>query len=946
MEYGSVLEEGQDFAEAAQRARAPLFRDAEIEAALDALSANKSVILVGPPGVGKTAVLEGVAQQIEAKAYAGIRRMTTAQIMSGTRYLGEWESKLTRLMTECEQSNVVLNIVDVWNLPTVGTTMQSKANLLDAMRPRLADGRLRLISEATAEQIQEMHRFPKFVSLFEIVRIETLPAAELRAIVDREAAAMTLAIDPEPRDRLFELCNTFHTANAGPGPALDLLGKVRDYRDQKLAIGEDGTITPLFVEKVFAIHSGLPLFVVSRSEGKSASEIRDWFRERIIGQEIAIEAVVEMIAFYKARLHDTGKPVGSFLFVGPTGVGKTEMARALAEFFFGSDRRMLRFDMSEFTDYHSFEMLVGSANAPAERPARLIDPVRIQPFQVLLFDELEKAHRNIQDLFLQLLDEGRLTTPKGETVSFRNTIIVATSNVGAFEGMTTAIGFGGKVDGYDADKAMAAIEAHFRPEFLNRFQHVVLFHPLTQEQAAKIARADLQATLRREGIAGRNLIVDVHDDVIDHVLAVGFNPRYGGRGIKREMRRQVILPIATLLMERAPEPGSLIGVGVQDGRVRVRVVDTPDSLQAKAEKAPIRTRSGDRLTREEIGNRIIAAAKRCDEIARAVDVVRLQGEIEEIDRTRKDHAFWRDPDNAGGTLAKHTRALETVSRIKWLQDWSSSLAGALTPATTRADLARLSDRLLHLELGIATARREILTMGPDGYWDALVEIAPVGTAAPARDFIFRLYRRLGAGIGESTSLCCVSRWRRTSRSPCCFEDISRTATSRAKRATIASGRKKARSCASPLRRSMNRPQPVELTDQRPLKMRGQFGGKIRSRDLRARRQAGPAECSVAERESRACPRHRPELAERAAANRRADTALRSRRLPGARLSHRRGFHPQGHSWPEAVPRPAVRASRQDRSGRQFICEFFELSDRYQSINTIVLHALAGLTVSA
>ena len=413
-----------------------------------------------------------------------------------------------------------------------------------------------------------------------------------------------------------------HAAQAGPGAALELLRKVRDYREQKLAVGEEGEVTPLFVEKVFAIHSGLPLFVVSRSAGKPAAQIRDWFRERIIGQEAAIEAVVEMIAFYKARLHDTGKPVGSFLFVGPTGVGKTEMARALAEFFFGSDRRMLRFDMSEFTDFHSFEMLVGSAQASPERPARLIDPVRIQPFQVLLFDELEKAHRNIQDLFLQLLDEGRLTTPKGETVSFRNTIIVATSNVGAFEGMTTAIGFGGKNDGYDADKAMSAIEAHFRPEFLNRFQHVVLFHPLTQEQAAKIARADLQATLRREGITGRNLIVDVHDDVIDHVLAVGFNPRYGGRGIKRELRRQVILPIATLLMERAPEPGSLIDVGVQDGRVRVRVVDTPDSLHAKAEKAPIRTRSGDRLTRPEIVERIaiaqgIANRSRATPISRA-----------------------------------------------------------------------------------------------------------------------------------------------------------------------------------------------------------------------------------------------------------------------------------------------------------------------------------------
>ncbi len=830
MEYGSVLDEGQDLVEAALRVRAPSFRDAEIRAAIEALCDNKSVLLVGPMGVGKTAVLHGIAQQLGDEMNAGIRRLATAQIMSGTRYLGEWESKLTRLMNECEQSNTVLNVVDVWNLPTVGTTSQSKANLLDAMRPRLSDGRLRLISEATADQILEMHRFPKFVSAFEVIRIEPLSAQQMRAILESEAAAIGLAIGPEANERLFELCRTFHTANAGPGPALDLLHKVRDYRDQKLAVGEDGTITTLFVEKVFAIHSGLPLFVVSRTEGKSAAHIRDWFRERIIGQEAAIEAVVEMIAFYKARLHDTNKPIGSFLFVGPTGVGKTELARALAEFFFGSDRRMLRFDMSEFTDFHSFEMLVGAGQASSpDRPARLIDPVRIQPFQVLLFDELEKAHRNIQDLFLQLLDEGRLTTPKGETVNFRNTIIVATSNAGAFEGMTTTIGFGSSGSSYDSDKALSAIEAQFRPEFLNRFQHVVLFHPLTREQAVRIARADLQATLKREGVAGRNLIVDVHDDVIDHVLAVGFNPRYGGRGIKREMRRQVILPIATLLMERALEPGSLIDVSVQDGRVRVRVADTPDSRIAKAEKAPIRTRTGDRLTRDAINARIDAASVGCERLAQAADIRHLRSEIEEIDATRKEHTFWRDLNSAGGILAQQTRSLETVSRIERLQDWAKSLAGTMEKAATRADLARVSDRLLQFESALATARREITTMGPEGYWDAIVEITPVGTASAARDLIFKLYRDWARDRRIEVVML---------REPLSPDEPVAVAL----RGHFAYGYLKGEAGHHRVRQDdksavarvtvvslSNRPEAVEFAEQRALKTAGQFGGKIRSR---------------------------------------------------------------------------------------------------------------------
>src|SRR5262245_3278265 len=255
MDSFNILHEGQDLAEAAQRTRPPSFRDDEIKAALDALSANKSVLLVGPLGVGKSAVLNGIAQRLGGEPGTGVRRFTTAQMMSGTRYLGEWESKLTQLITECEQSNVVLNVVDIWNLPTVGTTAQSKANLLDAMQPRLADGRLRLISEVTAEQLQEMHRFAKLLPHFEIVRIEPRSAEQMRTIGDDEASAIALAIEPEARERLFELCQTFHAANAGPGPMLDLVNKVRDYRDQKLAIGEDATITPLFVEKVFAIHS-------------------------------------------------------------------------------------------------------------------------------------------------------------------------------------------------------------------------------------------------------------------------------------------------------------------------------------------------------------------------------------------------------------------------------------------------------------------------------------------------------------------------------------------------------------------------------------------------------------------------------------------------------------------------------------------------------------------
>jgi ATP-dependent Clp protease ATP-binding subunit ClpC len=827
--YENTLQEGQNLIEAAPGFAPTYFRDHEIASVFDALCKNRSVLLVGPSGVGKTAVLQGVARRLADATAIGLRRFTTTQIISGTKYLGEWQSKLTRLMAEVEQPKAVINLVDVWNLPSVGVTAQNRENFLDAMRPRLVDGRLQLISELTAEQLHELYRVPKFISLFELVRIEPLSEQQVREIIDRDAASNELTITLETRERLFSLCATFSPANAGPGPALDLLHKVRDYRIEKLAAGEEAEITPPFVERVFAIHSGLPMFVISQTEHKSSADIRDWFRERIIGQEAAIDAVVEMIAFYKARLHDKGKPVGSFLFVGPTGVGKTELARALAEFFFGSERRMLRFDMSEFADYNSFEMLIGSAYAGPERPARLLDPVRLQPFQVLLFDELEKSHRNVQDLFLQLLDEGRLTSPRGETVNFRNTIIVATSNVGAFEGMTTAIGFGQKGEAYDPDKALRAIEGWFRPEFLNRFQHVVLFHPLTREQAVRIARIDLNSVLRREGIAAQNLIVDVHDDVIDHVLAVGFNPRYGGRGIKREVRRQILLPLATLLMERSLEPGTLIDVSISGGRVRMRTVDTPESASAKAERAPVRTRSGERLTRDNLRARMIAARKDYELLAVAANLDRLRERIEEVDGQRKDYTFWHDPDEAARILAQQTCWLEAVSRIERLNDALQELEAAFDSRMTRTDLVQMANNLLHLESTLAVVRRELVRMGPDGHWDALMEILPVGSNSAARNFIFDVYEKWAK---ERRLELLILHEPMTPEEPIAV----------ALRGHFAFGYLKAEAGHHRLRREKDssvarvRVAPlsggagaVEFAEQRALKKVGQLGGKIRSR---------------------------------------------------------------------------------------------------------------------
>jgi hypothetical protein len=395
--------------------------------------------------------------------------------------------------------------------------------------------------------------------------------------------------------------------------------------------------------------------------------------------------------------------------------------------------------------------------------------------------------------------------------------------------MTSTIGFSGGDATYDPDRALQAIESHFRPEFLNRFQHVVLFHPLTHEQGARIARMELQSVLKREGIAGQNLLVDVRDDVIDYVVATGFNTRYGGRAIKREIKRQIVLPLATLLMERSLAPGTLIEIGIQDTRVRVHVKDTPEARQSRTENAALRIRPGERLTRKELLDRIAAARTACEALAAATELAELRAKVEEIDNNRKDYTFWQDAEEAARILARQTRWLEIITRVERLRDWLNELASGFTLRETRSNLERLAADLLRLESATTTAHRELVAMGPDGYWDALIEIAPIGGRRDARDFLFDLYgqwakeRRLEIVIlhepmtsGEVIAVAFRGHFAHGYlKGEAGYHRLRRGRESSVARVRVA-----------PL---SDGTLPVALGEQRPLKAVGQLAGKIRSR---------------------------------------------------------------------------------------------------------------------
>ncbi len=535
-------------------------------------------------------------------------------------------------------------------------------------------------------------------------------------------------------------CLVYRESLYQPGPAIQLLKQVKDYQFQKIAVGEEEPIDPAFIEKVFSIYSGLPRFVVSKNEVIPAKDIRNWFQDRVIGQSAAVEAVIETIALLKSGLNDPQKPLGTFLFVGPTGVGKTEMARALATFLFGSPNRLLRFDLSEYKDFHSFEMLVGNINKP-EAPARLTDPVKTQPFQVVLFDEIEKGHPNVWDLFLQLLDEGRLTPAGGETVNFRNTIIIVTSNVGASQS-SSSLGFGAGPNSSDRDKTIQReLEKEFRPEFINRFQHIVTFKPLSRDTVRKIARLELARVLSRKGIQDRNILIDIDDKTLECVIETGFDPKYGARALKREIQKRLVMPLAIAIMEKDFQPGTVLRVTEYKNQIRIKPVDTPESRAGKKEMGPVKSAKGEKKNAADLKSELETIQERIDHISLGMDYDALSEKRDSLMERRSEPDFWNDSENALLVLRDMDMLSSWIDRFDRLKAFYEEAENEARTLQLRSELETLSQKTERLKEATDVAHRELALIGQHGIWDALVEIKPLGqTGSIARDRLFQCYK--------------------------------------------------------------------------------------------------------------------------------------------------------------------------------------------------------------
>ncbi len=342
-------------------------------------------------------------------------------------------------------------------------------------------------------------------------------------------------------------------------------------------------ITARRVLETLSQFSGLPLSMLDTREQLDLKSVRDFFTARVIGQDEAVEAIVERVAMLKAGLNDPDKPIGVFLFAGPTGTGKTELAKAASEFLFGTVERMIRLDMSEFQSYESLNKILGQNTASAAESDSLISRVRKQPFSVILLDEFEKSHPNIWDLFLQAFDEGRLTDAMGQVADLRHCLIILTSNLGATAHRTLGLGFAPQADEFTKEQVLRAISQTYRPEFQNRLDKIIVFRPLTRDLMRSILKKELAALLDRRGLKDRAWAIEWESSALEFLLEKGFSPEMGARPLKRAIDQYLVAPLAAIIVEkRFPEGEQFLFVRSDGNGIQAEFVD-PDADTANVD---------------------------------------------------------------------------------------------------------------------------------------------------------------------------------------------------------------------------------------------------------------------------------------------------------------------------------------------------------------------------
>jgi ATP-dependent Clp protease ATP-binding subunit ClpC len=713
-------------------------RDELIERVLATLASGgrSSVMLVGPRDVGKTELVHEVAVRLAAgnvpAALSGreLWRIPANELIAGARYTGMWQERARRLVARARDDQPILAMGDPAGIVDAGRWSESSNNLGRLLRTYVESGELTLICESTPEQLAAVHKKePSFVDAFHRIEVPE-PADEQAEEILADAARQIderrgTSIDRDALAAALQLTKRFEPYRGFPGKAVRLLEETaqREARAQP-GIGREDVVA------AFARRTGLPLALLSDQVRVDLSEVRAFFEARVLGQPEAVGAMVDLVGVLKAGLNDPSKPLGSFFFVGPTGVGKTELAKALAEYLFGSRDRVLRFDMGEHSSADAVQRLIGTSWG-SDNEGELTRRVREQPFCVLLLDEMEKAHASVFDALLAALGEGRLTDADGRTADFRNAIVVMTSNLGAGERAAGSIGFGSP-DRSEVEQLrghyVKQVERFFRPEFFNRIDRILVFDPLTEVTIRRIARREVGRLLLREGIVRRRLLVEIDDRAVDALARRGFHPQYGARPLQREIERAIIQPLAGLIVEQQPAPGDLARVHMSGDAISVDLERVTVPEKAERRRAP--RAAAQEATLSKAAGEVEDLVERLGAEKATPTVGSLRQEASELIQETHEPTFWDDQERARSTLARIYRIERVLDDLDALHGRATGLAEMARQMKLKRDRGRLAElrgAIDEIEDGLLVARLELAgASAPSGVHDAALRVTPVG----------------------------------------------------------------------------------------------------------------------------------------------------------------------------------------------------------------------------
>jgi ATP-dependent Clp protease ATP-binding subunit ClpC len=670
--------------------------------ALDAIAAavteRRSVLVVGDAGVGKTSVVEEAMRRLHADGWRAFQA-TASDINAGQSYVGQLEGRIQSIARAMTRRRLAWLMPGVEDALWAGTYRENPRGMLDALLPYLLAGEVVLIGEIEPLALDQLLQLrPRLAAAFEVVRLGVPAPADAVAIARDWATQAEVEVSDHVLLEARDLAAHFLAATSAPGGLLRLLKHAAGKEAAR--VGSRDLLVALTES------TGLPMAVLDPDATLDLGELRGYFTRRVLGQREAVDCLVERIALVKAGLTDPTRPLGVFLFVGPTGTGKTEITKALAEYLFGSPDRMLRLDMSEYQTPDSLERLL-AVGRPGQPTTTFLAQVRKEPFSVVLLDEFEKAHPRVWDVFLQVFDDGRLTDESGRTADLRQCVIILTSNVGSSIPAGPGLGFSTERAPFDPATVQRAVGQSFRPEFLNRLDRVVVFRPLERETMRELLRLELSAVLERRGLRVRPWAVEWDDAAIELLLEKGFSAELGARPLKRAVERLVLAPLAMAIVERRfPEGDQFLFIGARDGNIHVEFVDPDEPAPAPAEPAQGMTVAGLVLDAQGEPGEVALLEAATGALRERLGAQGWRARKESaLERTRED-GFWERPDR-----------FELLGEAEYLD---------------RIDAAmRTAEGLLRRLLGAPSARAARLAAERVHLLRAALEGLDAGTAADA-----------------------------------------------------------------------------------------------------------------------------------------------------------------------------------------------------------------------